>query len=68
MKLFRKIRQNLLMENPPAGRAGKTGRYVKYAIGEIVLVVVIGILTAENLALTLKGRFSRFELLNIILV
>ncbi|MGB5783729.1 MAG: DUF6090 family protein [Eudoraea sp.] len=40
------------MENPPAGRAGKTGkpawpagRYLKYAIGEIILVV-IGILIA----------------------
>jgi hypothetical protein len=38
IKLFRKIRQNLLMEN-------KTGEYFKYAIGEIVLVV-IGILLA----------------------
>ncbi|MFT6828253.1 MAG: hypothetical protein ACJAZV_001545 [Roseivirga sp.] len=35
---FRKIRQNLLMEN-------KTGKYFKYALGEIVLVV-IGILIA----------------------
>lgn len=32
-------------QNPPAGRAGKTGKYFKYAIGEIVLVVV-GILIA----------------------
>ncbi len=38
IKFFRKIRQNLLMEN-------KTGKYFKYAIGEIVLVVV-GILIA----------------------
>ena len=38
IKFFRKIRQNLLSE-------GKTGKYVKYAIGEIVLVV-IGILIA----------------------
>lgn len=38
LKLFRKIRQNLLMEN-------KTSKYLKYAIGEIVLVV-IGILIA----------------------
>lgn len=38
LKFFRKIRQNLLSE-------GKTGRYLKYAIGEIVLVV-IGILIA----------------------
>ena len=38
IKFFRKIRQNLLFEN-------KTGKYLKYAIGEIVLVV-IGILIA----------------------
>ncbi|MCR9290948.1 MAG: DUF6090 family protein [Bacteroidetes bacterium] len=38
IKFFRKIRQNLIMEN-------KTGKYLKYAIGEIVLVV-IGILIA----------------------
>ena len=38
IKFFRKIRQNLLSE-------GKTGKYFKYAFGEIVLVV-IGILIA----------------------
>jgi hypothetical protein len=38
IKFFRKIRQSLLSE-------GKTGKYLKYAIGEIVLVV-IGILIA----------------------
>ncbi|PWH82679.1 hypothetical protein DIS18_10610 [Algibacter marinivivus] len=38
IKFFRKIRKNLLTE-------GKTGKYFKYAIGEIVLVV-IGILIA----------------------
>lgn len=38
IKFFRKIRYNL-MEN------GKTGRYIKYAIGEIILVM-IGILLA----------------------
>ena len=38
IKFFRKIRQNLLMEN-------KMGKYFKYAIGEIILVV-IGILIA----------------------
>ena len=41
IKFFRKIRQNLLMEN-------KTGKYFKYAIGEIILVV-IGILIALQL-------------------
>jgi len=38
IKFFRKIRRNLLSE-------GKTGKYLKYAIGEIVLVMV-GILLA----------------------
>jgi len=38
IKLFRNIRKNLLKE-------GKTANYLKYAIGEIVLVV-IGILLA----------------------
>ncbi|MBO3115440.1 hypothetical protein J4050_01695 [Winogradskyella sp. DF17] len=38
IKFFRKIRYTLLNEN-------KTGKYIKYAIGEIILVV-IGILIA----------------------
>ncbi|WP_350284335.1 DUF6090 family protein [uncultured Croceitalea sp.] len=38
IKFFRKIRQNLLSE-------GKTGKYLTYALGEIILVV-IGILIA----------------------
>ena len=38
LKFFRKIRQNLLLE-------GKIGKYFKYAVGEIILVV-IGILIA----------------------
>ena len=38
IKLFRHIRQNLIMEN-------KTSKYFKYAIGEIILVV-IGIIIA----------------------
>ncbi len=41
IKFFRKIRQNLLMEN-------KNGKYFKYAIGEIILVV-IGILIALSI-------------------
>jgi hypothetical protein len=41
IKFFRKIRQNLLAE-------GKTGKYLKYAVGEIILVV-IGILIALSL-------------------
>ena len=42
IKFFRKIRQNLLMEN-------KTSKYFKYAIGETVLVV-FGILIALQLS------------------
>jgi hypothetical protein len=41
IKFFRKIRQNLLAE-------GKIGKYTKYAIGEIILVV-LGILIALQL-------------------
>ncbi len=41
IKFFRKIRQNLLSE-------GKTGKYLKYALGEIILVV-IGILIAISI-------------------
>jgi len=45
IKLFRNIRQRLLTENKTAKPALPVGRYLKYAIGEIVLVV-IGILIA----------------------
>lgn len=57
IKFFRQIRQKLLTENSPTriGRAGKfskpasrMARYLKYAIGEIILVV-IGILIALGL-------------------
>ncbi len=47
IKFFRKIRQNLLTENkfsPPA-RGSRAGKYLLYAVGEIILVV-IGILIA----------------------
>ncbi len=45
---FRKIRKQLADDNPTSAMASdgiKTGKYLKYAIGEIVLVVV-GILIA----------------------
>src|SRR6056300_1305278 len=45
IKFFRHIRQNLLMENKTGEPALPAGRYLKYAIGEIILVV-IGILIA----------------------
>jgi len=41
IKFFRKIRQKILMEN-------KTGTYLKYAVGEILLVI-IGILIAVSI-------------------
>jgi hypothetical protein len=59
IKFFRKIRQNLLMEN-------KTGTYFKYAIGEIVLVM-IGILLAlqvSNWNQERKDRISERKLLD----
>ncbi len=51
IKFFRKIRQNLLMKN-------KTGKYFKYAIGEIVLVV-IGILIALQINNWNQNRLNR---------
>jgi hypothetical protein len=48
IKFFRKIRQNLLVEN-------KTGKYFKYAIGEIVLVV-FGILIALQINIWNENR------------
>jgi len=51
IKFFRKIRQNLLLEN-------KTGKYFKYAIGEIILVV-IGILIALGINNWNENRKSK---------
>ncbi len=45
IKLFRNIRKKLIMENKTSKPASPSSRYFKYAIGEIVLVV-IGILIA----------------------
>jgi type II secretory pathway pseudopilin PulG len=53
IKFFRKIRQNFLSE-------GKTGKYFKYAIGEIVLVV-IGILIALSINNWNDNRNKRNE-------
>ncbi|MFC3881291.1 DUF6090 family protein [Algoriphagus namhaensis] len=63
LKIFRKIRQDLLSE-------GKTAKYLKYAIGEIVLVV-IGILIAlqiNNWNESRKERRIESNILNEILV
>ncbi|MBC3759800.1 hypothetical protein H7U19_15410 [Hyunsoonleella sp. SJ7] len=53
IKFFRKIRQKLLSEN-------KFSKYLLYAIGEIVLVV-IGILIALQINNTNERRLERFE-------
>jgi hypothetical protein len=58
IKFFRKIRQNLLMEN-------KTGKYFKYAIGEIVLVV-IGILIALSINNWNTNRLEKKEVANFL--
>ena len=59
IKFFRKIRQNLLIEN-------KTGKYFKYAIGEIILVV-IGILIALQINNWNENRINRNQEQQILL-
>ncbi|MEJ2114363.1 MAG: DUF6090 family protein [Flavobacteriaceae bacterium] len=53
IKFFRNIRKNLLSE-------GKTGKYLKYAIGEIMLVV-LGILIALQVNNWNQDRIARRE-------
>ena len=53
IKFFRRIRQNLLLEN-------KTSKYFKYAIGEIILVV-IGILIALQINNWNESRKEKFN-------
>ena len=58
IKFFRKIRQNLLSE-------GKTGKYFKYALGEIILVVV-GILIALQINLKSQEKTNRNNIESIL--
>ena len=58
IKFFRKIRQHLLSE-------GKTGKYFKYAIGEIILVV-IGILIAIQLNEWRNDTFNTKQKQNVL--
>ncbi len=58
IKFFRKIRQNLLTE-------GKTSKYFKYAIGEIILVV-IGILIALQINNWNEERKERAIVKNVL--
>ena len=56
---LRRIRQNLIMEN-------KTGKYLKYAIGEIVLVV-IGILIALQINTWNEEQKTKAKIKNILI-
>jgi Family of unknown function (DUF6090) len=58
IKFFRKIRYNLMEQN-------KTGKYLKYAVGEIILVV-IGILIALQINNWNQNRIEANEELNIL--
>jgi len=58
IKFFRHIRQSLIMENKTSKPAFAAGRYFKYAIGEIVLVV-IGILIALSINNWNQERIQR---------
>ncbi|MCJ7468294.1 MAG: DUF6090 family protein [Maribacter sp.] len=60
IKFFRQIRQSLLMENKNGKPALPAGRYLKYAIGEIVLVV-IGILIALQINTWNQARINTKE-------
>ena len=57
LKFFRKIRQNLIAEN-------KTSKYFKYAIGEIILVV-IGILIALQINNWNEAKDRKEKLISI---
>ncbi|MEO8233622.1 MAG: DUF6090 family protein [Ignavibacteriota bacterium] len=48
VKVFRNVRKKLASENLPTGQAGKVAGYLRYAFGEIFLVVV-GILIALSI-------------------
>jgi hypothetical protein len=66
IKFFRHIRQKLIMENKTSKPASQTGRYLKYAVGEIVLVV-IGILIAlqiNNWNESRKNEKEQYFILN----
>jgi len=70
IKFFRKIRYDLMKKNKTGKPALPAGRYFKYAIGEIVLVV-IGILIAlsiNNWNEQRKTRLSESDLYNRIIM
>ena len=60
IKFFRNFRLNLLTARLPATASGRFSRYLIYAIGEIILVV-IGILIALQINTWNEGRKERAE-------
>ena len=81
IKFFRRIRYDLMEKNPTSAKASagsktgiaeqrvRTGKYLKYAIGE-VLLVVIGILIAlqiNNWNENRKAKIAEYELYKVIL-
>ena len=65
INFFKHIRRRYISEGRPAGRAGRTTKYFKYAIGEIVLVV-IGILIALSINTWNEKRINQGRLKNYI--
>ena len=53
IKFFRKIRYDLMEKNKTGKPASRTGRFFKYAVGEIILVI-IGFLLALQVIIELK--------------
>ena len=60
IRFFRQIRQNLLSEGETGKPALPAGRYLKYALGEIVLVMA-GILLALQVNSWNQKRLDRQE-------
>tara|TARA_R110001599_G_scaffold144529_1_gene326183 strand:- start:268 stop:1359 length:1092 start_codon:yes stop_codon:yes gene_type:complete len=65
IKFFRHIRKSLLMENKKSKPALPAGRYLKYAIGEIVLVV-IGILIALQINIWNQEKNNEEKVIKIL--
>lgn len=65
IKVFRKIRRKLLSENKPNFQTSKFSRYLFYALGEIILVV-IGILIAVGIN-SVYNKSQNEEKINTIL-
>ena len=65
IKFFRRIRQQLLSGNQPGKPTSSTGKYLLYALGEIVLVV-IGILIALQINNWNQNRLERISEIEVL--